>query len=88
MTVSCSPLRARHWRRACFRQGAPTDYKALAVDSPRSWVHVSDANMVRTFHHASWLPAFVSVPYTAVDSFVGFAVDERKGALYMLGVKD
>lgn len=64
---------------------APPQYRAVEVDSPRGWLHASDANVIRTYHLADWTQAQESGAWAAVTAFAKLRADSRRGVLWCLG---
>jgi hypothetical protein len=62
-----------------------TLYRAIEVDSPRAWLHISVENRIRTYHIPSLSLVFESAEYP-IDAWHRLRYDRRRGKLFMLGV--
>jgi hypothetical protein len=60
-------------------------YRAMEVDNPRAWLHISVENKIRTYFTYNLSLAFESAEYP-VDYWRKLRVDSRRGKLFMLGV--
>jgi hypothetical protein len=62
-------------------------FRVIAIDAPRQWLHVGLNQRIRTFHLGVWSMAFESADYP-VDEWVSLTTDERGGRLFGVGIFD
>jgi hypothetical protein len=74
-------------KRACFRIVLIEEVPgvALEVDSPRAWLHISDAAIIQTFNSISGALERLSAEH-AIDYWKRLRYDRRRGVLFCLGV--
>lgn len=80
-------LKGPGWAEALFQKAAPAQPIKIVADSPRSWLHVTKANVIRTYDLAAYDLAFQSDPNMDVDTYTALRVDPRRADLYALGQK-